>query len=247
MRLFGLTGYPLGHSWSEEYFRNKFLNENLTECVYQNFPAGDINEIRQIIKRHPDLEGLNVTIPHKINILSVLDEIDPEAIEIGAVNCISIKKKAGQLILSGFNTDAPAFLESLKPELRSGQQKALVLGTGGSSRAVCHALRKLQTEFLVVSRNAETGHLTYQDLDVRIISSHNIIINTTPLGMWPEISTLPPIPYHLITADHLLYDLVYNPKETIFLKKGKEMGAMVKNGLEMLKLQAEMSWKIWNH
>lgn len=246
MRWFGLTGYPLSHSWSEEFFRNKFRKERLPDCIYQNFPLEDLNNLRQIIRNHPDLIGLNVTIPYKINILQFLDEIHPEAEIIGAVNCIRIKRVDNYFYLKGFNTDAPAFQETLLPILKEGHKKALVLGTGGAARAVCNALKKNQVEYKIISRNSVSASLAYSDLNENLISGHTLIINATPLGMWPDSDTFPSIPYQFLNPSHYLYDLVYNPVETIFLKKGKDMGSATKNGLEMLQLQAELSWKIWN-
>ena len=245
MRFYGLTGYPLGHSWSEEYFRNKFLQENITDCFYKNFPLKDINDLRLLIQKYPELQGLNITIPHKIPVIKILDEIDPVAAEIGAINCIRITRENELIKLYGYNTDYMAFMDSLKPELNSYSIKALVLGAGGASRAVCHALRQLTIDYQIVSRHPGRNHLSYNDLDARILSDHTLIINTTPLGMWPDINSFPLIPYHLLKPDHFLYDLVYNPEETMFLIEGKEKGCKIKNGLEMLRIQAELSWQIW--
>lgn len=246
MRLFGLAGYPLAHSWSEEYFRNKFKEEQSGDCVYQNFPLEDISLVRKIIQDHPGLSGLNITIPHKINVLQFIDEISPEAASIGAVNCIRIKRDRDLLKLKGFNTDAPAFQETLLPIIKMGHEKALVLGTGGAARAVAKVLVENQIKFKLVSRKSLAGSLDYSELNEEIISEHTLIINSTPLGMWPDTGTFPIIPYQFLSPSHFLYDLVYNPKETLFLTKGKMKGASTKNGLEMLRLQAELSWKIWN-
>jgi len=246
MRKFGLIGKFLDHSWSNEYFHQKFIREKINNCVYENFPLGDLNGLRKLVLDDSELSGLNITIPYKLEILQYLDELDPAAEAIQAVNCMQISRRGSSVHLKGFNTDMVAFQESLKPLLLETHRKALVLGTGGSSRAVCHALKELDMEYSIVSRQKQKGALTYADLNEQIISGHQIIINATPVGMYPNEDQCLPMPYHYLTSQHLLYDLIYNPEETLFLKKGRETGAQVKNGLEMLHLQAELSWEIWN-
>jgi len=194
----------------------------------------------------PDLAGLNVTIPFKADVIRYLDEIDPVAESIQAVNCIKITRNRKKMKLAGFNTDSAAFRDTLKPLLQKQHRRALVLGTGGAARAVCHALNDLNIEFTLVSRAEKPGVLTYADTSHRIITNHKVIINATPVGMFPDESHCPYLPYDALTTRHLLYDLNYNPEETLFLKKGIEAGALVKNGLEMLHLQAELSWKTWS-
>lgn len=243
MRRFGLIGYPLGHSFSRRFFTEKFLREGLSDCIYELFPLQSIGEIPGLLAKYPDLEGFNVTIPYKIQILPFLSSLDPAAAAVGAVNTVSVKN--GEL--RGYNTDVWGFEVSLKgflPETFKG--RALVLGSGGASRAVQYALRKMGIGFSVVSRKPGPQRLGYTDLDKAVIQGHSLIIQTTPLGMSPEVDAFPAIPFSLLTNAHYLYDLVYNPEMTIFLQKGKEEGAQVKNGLEMLYLQAEKAWKIWN-
>lgn len=243
MQLYGLIGYPLTHSFSQGYFRRKFEAENITYADYLNFPIRSIELFRKVIYDHPNLMGLNVTIPYKEQVLRYLDEADRTAWEIGAVNTIKIERN-GDIQLIGYNTDVIGFRESISPLLKPEHTKALVLGTGGSSKAVVHALKQLGIDYEYVSRNS-TFHLNYEALNQEIMETHPIIINTTPLGMYPELSACPDIPYQYLTEKHLLFDLVYNPEKTLFLQKGEEKGATIKNGLEMLKIQAEKSWEIW--
>lgn len=242
MRLFGLIGYPLSHSFSKQYFTKKFEQEEITECRYDLFPLKTINELPVLIRSNPDLEGLNVTIPYKKQVLSFLDDsCIPDGLH--ACNCINIT--GGKLI--GYNTDVTGFEKSLQPMLKSFHKKALVLGNGGATGAVVHVLRKLRIEFDIVSRKKHNGSaFVYKDVDKKLLEESSIIINTTPLGMYPDTDTCPDIPYRFISDKHLLYDLVYNPAKTLFLQKGEERGATIKNGEEMLKLQAEESWRIWN-
>ena len=245
MRIYGLVGKTLDHSRSEEYFRQKFNNEQITDAVYRNFAVKHINELPDLIINNPGIAGLNVTNPYKVEVLSYLDEISPEAGIIGAVNCIKITREKEKKILKGFNTDHPAFRETLKPLLHDRHRKALVLGTGGAAKAICLALNELKIDFKVVSRAKNNGDLSYEQLNAKILTDHLIIINATPSGLYPDINSAPPIPYECLTPDHLLYDLIYNPEETLFLKHGRKAGAKIKNGLEMLHLQAELSWSIW--
>lgn len=258
MKKYGLIGYPLAHSFSEKFFTEKFANEGLEDCTYEAFPLPHLSDFPELLKANPDLRGLNVTVPHKIGVIYYLDKLDPAAKAIDAVNCIKIVNQhpieaffAGELSslqvkLEGYNTDAYGFEESLKPLLKKHHQKALVLGTGGASRAVIYVLNKLGISYQVVSRRAIKKQISYSKLNADIIKERTLIINTTPLGTYPDVASAPDIPYEFITSKHLLYDLVYNPEETEFLRRGREKGATTKNGLEMLYLQAEKSWEIWN-
>ncbi|HEY0177117.1 MAG TPA: shikimate dehydrogenase [Pedobacter sp.] len=246
MRTFGLIGFPLTHSFSKKFFTEKFEREGMAGCSYELFPIENIDSLPSLIAENVSLRGLNVTIPHKVNVLPYLDELDDAAAKIGAVNCISIEKKAGQNWLKGYNTDAFGFEESLRPYLKANHTKALILGDGGAARAVKYVLDQLNISWLSVVRTTVPGAIVYEDISDELIRSHQVIINTTPLGTFPNVDAAPSIPYHLLTAEHLAYDLVYNPEETEFLRRAKEKGAAVKNGLEMLHLQAERSWFIWN-
>jgi len=258
MKKYGLIGYPLTHSFSKKFFTEKFLNNGLDDHQYELYPLPNLSDLPELIKSIPDLCGLNVTVPHKIGVMYYLDKIDPAAKQIDAVNCIKIVNHqpveaffSGELSslsvrLEGFNTDAYAFEESLKPLLKKHHQKALVLGTGGASRAVAYVLEKLGIAYHLVSRRNIRKQLSYKKLTADIMNEHLLIINTTPLGTAPNIEECPDIPYESLTSKHLLYDLVYNPPETEFLKRGKAKGAVIKNGLEMLHMQAEKSWEIWN-
>ena len=246
MRKFGLIGKSLLHSRSKEYFLQKFTREHLSDCFYENYQLDDLKDIRSLILNEPHLLGLNVTTPYKIEIMKYVDDISPMADSFGAVNCVKISRNGKDIRLTGYNTDAAAFRETLKPLIRKVHNNALILGTGGAARAVCHALKDLNVDYTLVSRNEKSGELTYSALTRQTIVDYNMIINATPVGMFPAEDQCPPMPYKYLTSKNLLYDLVYNPEETMFLKKGIEAGAQVKNGLEMLQLQAEMSWKVWN-
>ncbi len=245
MRRFGLIGFPLGHSFSKRYFSEKFLHENIRDCSYDNFPLPDISRLTDLIWEN-DLEGLNVTIPYKSSVMQFLDKIDPEALEVGAVNVIRIEKLIGKSILSGFNSDITGIMDTLKPVMSQEVTGAIVLGTGGSSKAVCHVLKRLEIHYTLVSREKKPGVLTYSDLDNAILRNSQLIINTTPLGMHPETEGKPHIDYSLLGPGHILFDLVYNPEITSFLKMGQERGCTVLTGLRMLYSQAEKSWEIWN-
>lgn len=246
-KIFGLIGYPLTHSFSAKYFADKFEKENIVNHSYDNFEIPSIEDFPSIIKNNPDLVGLNVTIPYKEQILPFLDELDDEAREIGAVNTIRIIKRDGKTILKGYNTDIYGFRETLKPLLQQNHYKALILGTGGAAKAVEYVLKKIGLEVLYVSRNpASANEVAYSDLNQEALRNYPVIINSTPLGMYPKVDVCPAIPYEYITKSNLLYDLIYNPSETLFMKKGVEKGANTQNGLGMLKLQAEKAWEIWN-
>jgi shikimate dehydrogenase len=237
---YGLIGYPLTHSFSPAWFAEKFAAEGI-EAVYKAYPLEHIETIDDLLANYP-LKGLNVTIPYKNRVIQYLDQLDPTAEVVGAVNCIDIRH--GKRI--GYNTDVIGFERSLTPLLESHHKKVLVFGTGGAAKAVNYVLDKLGIERTSVSRTATEHAISYSDLSEEIIADHTLIINTTPLGMSPDVNDAPDIPYAAITSQHLLYDLIYNPAETKFLQLGKHQGAAIKNGHEMLVLQAEASWEIWN-
>lgn len=237
---FGLIGKTLSHSFSKTYFEAKFEKEKLDHS-YSNFELSTIQEFPDLLIKHPDLRGLNVTIPYKENIIPFLDEVDDIALEIGAVNTILIEDGKKH----GFNTDVFGFEQSLKPLLESHFKKALILGSGGASKAIAFVLKKLGIEFRIVSRTPNSFQIDY-DAARSIIDSHFLIVNTTPLGTYPDIQNQPPLVLHRLSSKHLVYDLIYNPAESQFLKLAKDSGADIKNGLEMLELQANKSWEIWN-
>lgn len=246
IKLYGLIGNPLTHSFSKEYFDRKFHLENNSNCQYQLFPLKSIAGFQKLITDHQNLLGLNVTIPLKKEVLNYLNHLSPEANEAGAVNCIKIDRSSGNPYLTGYNTDIYGFEQSIKPLLKTKHRKALILGTGGSSAAVAYVLRYLGIHFYYVSRKPhKSDQIKYDSLTREIIREHLLIINATPVGMFPNTSQFPDIPFEWITPDHLLFDLVYNPAETLFLKKGKVKGAITKNGQQMLHFQAEKSWEIW--
>ena len=236
---FGLIGRTLGHSFSQRYFTEKFAREGIN-ARYDNYEMPSADGVVELISSTPELVGLNVTIPYKKDVIPLLRSLDPDAEAIGAVNVIRIRD------MRGFNTDLIGFRESIRPLLQSHHTHALVLGTGGASLAVNHGLRQLGIEPLSVSRNRREGIITYDDLDADLLSTYKVIVNCTPLGTFPNVDECAPVPYHLLTPDHLLFDLVYNPEETLFLRKGREQGATTKNGYEMLVRQAEAAWEIWN-
>ncbi len=238
---YGLIGFPLEHSFSPQYFGEKFRREDIN-AEYHAYPLSNINELNGLLSSDIDLRGLNVTIPYKSEVMQLLDEINPDAQAIGAVNCINIID--GKTL--GYNTDIIGFTKSLTPMLQSQHTEALILGSGGSSKAVAFALNKLNIQYKIVSRRKGDGVIHYSELTEDIISSHKLIINTTPLGMYPDTGSFPALPYDAIGTQHLLFDLVYNPLKTMFLQLGEQCGASVKNGFEMLELQAEASWHIWN-
>jgi len=245
MKLFGLIGYPLGHSFSVPFFTKKFSEEQV-DAEYRNFPLEEISDFKELVKAEPGLVGLNVTVPYKQKIIPYLDALDKTARSIGAVNTIFFCRKGSQVGLLGYNTDVNGFERSLLEHLQPHHQKALVLGTGGSSKAVEFVLKKLEINYRMVSRSRGEGLLAYEQLDSSILESHTLIINTTPLGMFPRVDACPAIPYEALTSRHLLFDLVYNPELTRFLSLGREQGAAIANGARMLVYQAEASWEIWN-
>ncbi|MBX3252548.1 MAG: shikimate dehydrogenase [Chitinophagaceae bacterium] len=241
MKLYGLIGYPLGHSFSKKYFTEKFERENL-DCRFENFPIERIDLLPGIIARHPLLQGLCVTIPYKEKIIPYLHEVSDEVQQIRACNSVLVRDG----VLKGFNTDTIGFEESLLRQLRPEHTKALILGTGGASKAVAYVLQKLGIRYQKVSRNKAAGVITYNDVDEKLLAEYLLIINASPAGTFPAVDTFPPLPYQALTPIHFLFDLVYNPAKTIFLQKGEERGASVQNGYDMLVGQAEASWRLWN-
>jgi shikimate dehydrogenase len=246
MRKFGLIGYPLGHSFSKGYFSEKFLKENITGCRYENFPIPDIGLLPKLLEDEQDLQGLNVTIPYKSEVFSYIDKVDPEAREIGAVNVLKIKRVEGRIQLTGYNSDVTGISDSLLPHLTGNIKNALVFGTGGSSRAVCYVLRKFGLNITQVSRSKRPGLIDYSEITPEILKKSALIINTTPLGMYPATDHRPEMDYSILDTNHILFDLVYNPEITYFLRSGQERGCTVITGLKMLHSQAERAWQIWN-
>ncbi|MDR1500611.1 MAG: shikimate dehydrogenase [Tannerellaceae bacterium] len=246
MEQYGLIGYPLGHSFSKTYFNQKFEAEHI-EAEYVNYEIPSVKKLKDVLKENPGLRGLNVTLPYKTAVIPLLDDMDEDARLIGAVNVIAIKKGSfGKLRLKGYNSDIIGFRQSIEPLLNDTHRKALILGTGGASKAVFHGLKQLGIASTLVSRNTKDSSVTYQEITPKIMEQYTVIVNTTPVGMYPHVDECPDIPYDLLTPNHLLYDLLYNPNETLFMQRGKTQGATVKNGLEMLLLQAFASWEIWH-
>lgn len=242
-RVFGLIGYPLHHSFSEKYFSEKFAKENISDCRYELFPIKSIDELKQLVRSLPALKGLNVTIPYKQQVIRYLTDTSEIPDGIRACNCIKIQDK--QLI--GFNTDHIGFEKSLTPLLKPHHKKALILGTGGAAESVAYVLKKSGIPYSFVSRSPQYASIfTYREINAKKLKDYTIIINTSPLGMYPDVDNCPDLPYSALTEKHLLYDLIYNPAKTLFLVKGERQGAVIKNGEEMLAIQAEESWKIWN-
>lgn len=244
MNLYGLIGYPLGHSFSKQYFTEKFNKEGLTDCYFEAFPISSIDQFPALIKKHKTLRGLSVTIPYKEQVLNFVTELSDEVKFIGATNGIKI---IGEKLIA-YNTDIIGFEQSFCKILQSYHKKALVLGTGGASKAVQYVLRKLEIDFLVVTRNEnlKAKFINYDMIDEQVMKEYLVIINCSPVGMSPNENECPDIPYELITTNHYLYDLVYKPEKTLFLQQGEQKGATIQNGYEMLLIQAEASWKIWN-
>lgn len=245
MDKYGLIGYPLGHSFSISYFNEKFKNEGI-DAVYENYEIPTIEQLPEVLDTNPELRGLNVTIPYKEKVISYLDSLSPEASEIGAVNVIKIEHKGKKTVLKGYNSDVIGFTRSIEPLLEPYHKKALILGTGGASKAIEFGLRSLKLETLKVSRTGKDGAIRYTDITPEMMKEYNVIVNCTPCGMFPHADECPDLPYDAMDNHTLLYDLIYNPDETLFLTKGKKQGAVVKNGLEMLLLQAFASWEFWN-
>jgi shikimate dehydrogenase len=242
MPLYGLIGYPLSHSFSKKYFTEKFEKDNLADCRYDNFPIESIEKLETILKQNLDLRGLNVTIPYKELVIPYLHQASDVVRKIGACNCIKIK--AGKLY--GFNTDVIGVEKSIIGSINPEGKQALILGTGGAAKAVAFVLEKLCMTYRFVSRKASENVYGYDELTDSVLVSNSVIINTTPLGMYPAVNEAPPINYNALTGNHFLFDLIYNPRKTMFLEQGEKRGAAIKNGYEMLLLQAEESWKIWS-
>ena len=275
MDKYGIIGYPLGHSFSRGFFTEKFAREGI-DAQYLNFEIPEATMLKDVLRENPELKGLNVTLPHKQAVIPLLDDLSDEAREIGAVNVIKIsqldnltisqldnftighsnnftngqlsdcKLSNCQIKLKGFNSDIIGFTESIKPLLMPHHKKALVLGTGGASKAICVGLKRLGLEWKYVSRTPREGMITYKDITAETLQAYTVIVNCSPVGMFPKVDEAPAIPYELLTPKHLLFDCVYNPEDTLFLKRGREQGARGKNGLEMLHLQAIASWRFWN-
>lgn len=241
MDKYGIIGFPLGHSFSRGFFTEKFARESI-DAQYLNFEIPDANMLREVLRDNPELKGLNVTLPHKQAVIPLLDELSDEAKEIGAVNVIRVRDGK----LKGFNSDIIGFTDSIKPLLKPHHTKALVLGTGGASKAICVGLTRLGIEWTYVSRTPREGMITYDALTSELMAEYTVIVNCSPVGMFPKVDHAPAIPYECLTPRHLLFDLVYNPEDTLFMQKGRAQGATVKNGLEMLHLQAIASWEFWH-
>ncbi len=245
MKKFGIIGHPLGHSFSPSYFNEKFQNEGI-DAVYEKYDLPVITDLQAIIDYTQDLCGFNVTIPYKEKVMSYLDIVSPEARSIGAVNVVKVINKDGKKYLEGYNSDLIGFMRSIQPLIEPHHKKAIVLGTGGASKAIIYGLHRLGIETLLVSRYQKDNTIQYEQIDKTVLKEYTVIVNCTPCGMAPHFDECPPLPYENITPKHLMFDLIYNPDETLFLKKGREQGAITKNGLEMLLLQAEGAWEIWN-
>lgn len=245
MDKYGLIGFPLGHSFSKSFFNEKFQNEGI-DAEYINFEIKGIDELPEVLATNPELRGLNVTIPYKEKVLSFLDYISVEARAIGAVNVIRVDHKGDDVVLKGYNSDVIGFTKSIEPLLETFHRKALILGTGGASKAINYGLKSLGLETALVSRFERPGTIQYKDITPDVVKEYNVIVNCTPSGMFPHYDECPDLPYEALDNHNLLYDLIYNPDETLFMKKGRERGAQTKNGLEMLLLQAFASWDFWN-
>ena len=245
MDKYGIIGHPLGHSFSKNYFNEKFHDEGI-DAEYINFDIQNIGNLPEVLATNPELKGLNVTIPYKEKVLSYLDYISVEARAIGAVNVIRVEHKGNNVLLKGYNSDVIGFTRSIEPILEKFHRKALVLGTGGASKAVSYGLRSLGLETVLVSRFERPGTIQYKDITPDVVREYKVIVNCTPCGMYPNYEECPELPYEALDSHNLLYDLIYNPDETLFMKKGWEQGALTKNGIEMLLLQAFASWDFWN-
>jgi len=245
MEKYGLIGFPLGHSFSINYFNQKFADEGIN-AKYMNFEIPSIEALAEVLDSNPELKGLNVTIPYKQKVMEFLDQISPEARAIGAVNVIKVTHEGKKIILKGFNSDVIGFTQSIEPMLEPYHKKALILGTGGASKAIDYGLKALGLETVFVSRYRRPETICYDDITPEAVKEYNVIVNCTPLGMFPKTEECPQLPYEAMDEKNILYDLIYNPDETMFMKKGARYGANVKNGLEMLLLQAFASWEFWN-
>jgi len=246
MDKYGLIGYPLGHSFSISYFNQKFVDEGIN-AKYENFEISSIDQLQEVLDTNPNLQGLNVTIPYKERVIEYLDSITPEAQAIGAVNVIRVTHEGKSIKLKGYNSDVIGFTQSIEPMLdKKWHKKALILGTGGASKAINYGLKSLGLETVYVSRYQRPGTIQYESITPEVIKEYNVIINCTPVGMYPHTEECPQLPYEAMDQHTILYDLIYNPDETLFMKRGRKQGADVKNGLEMLLLQAFVSWEFWH-
>lgn len=245
MDKYGLIGYPLGHSFSISYFNEKFANEHI-DAEYINFEIPTIDDLQEVLASTPQLKGLNVTIPYKEKVISFLDSVSPEARAIGAVNVIRVTHKGNSVKLRGFNSDVIGFTKSIEPMLEKHHKKALILGTGGASKAINYGLKSLGLETVFVSRYERPNTIQYETITPDVVQEYNVIVNCTPVGMYPHFDECPKLPYEALDSHNILYDLIYNPDQTRFMKNGLKQGAQVKNGLEMLLLQAFASWEFWN-
>jgi shikimate dehydrogenase len=245
MDKYGLIGYPLGHSFSVNYFNQKFADECIN-AKYINFEIPTIESLMEVLSANPELKGLNVTIPYKEKVIEYLDQLTPEARAIGAVNVIRVRRNGNNVKLKGYNSDVIGFTQSIEPMLDDYHKKALILGTGGASKAINYGLKSLGLETIFVSRYERPGTVCYKDITPEVVKEYNVIVNCTPLGMFPKTDACPQLPYEAMDERNILYDLIYNPDETLFMKRGAQQGAQVKNGLEMLLLQAFASWEFWN-
>ena len=245
MDKYGLIGYPLGHSFSIGYHNQRFADEGIN-AKYLNFEIPSIDDLPAVLSQNPELKGLNVTIPYKEKVIPFLDYVSPEARAIGAVNVIRVEHQGKKITLKGYNSDVIGFTQSIEPLLENYHKKALVLGTGGASKAVSYGLKSLGLETVYVSRYERPGTIQYGTITPDVVKEYNVIVNCTPLGMFPKTEECPELPYEAMDEKNILYDLIYNPDETLFMRKGAECGATVKNGLEMLLLQAFASWEFWN-
>lgn len=243
---YGLIGYPLGHSFSRKYFTEKFAHDNI-DAEYLNFEIESVSGLRDIIEKHASLRGLNVTIPHKQSVIPMLDNLDSTAAEIGAVNVIKISRTGtGEILLKGYNTDVTGFKESISPMLKTWNDKALILGTGGVSKAINYALKSMGLKTLFVSRTPREGVITYKDLNRNILDDYTVVVNASPVGMYPHVDEAPDIPYEYLSKRHVIFDTIYNPQTTKLMEYSARKGAKVKSGMEMLIGQAEAAWRIWN-
>ena len=245
MKTYGLIGYPLGHSFSRGYFTDYFGREGI-DAEYKNFELPSIEQLAEVLQTEPTLQGFNVTIPYKQQVFAYLDELDDAARTIGAVNVVKVMRRDEGLYLKGYNTDYIGFTDSIRPYLKPYHTHALILGTGGASKAVDYALRKLGLETQYVSRTAREGIIAYDELTPELMAQYTVIVNTTPLGMHPKVDECPPLDYAQLTSQHLLYDVVYNPAKTLFLQRGEEAGATISSGMDMLIGQAKAAWELWS-
>lgn len=246
MDKYGLIGFPLGHSFSISYFNQRFQDEGI-DAVYENYEIPTIESLDEVLNLNPELKGLNVTIPYKEKVIPYLDSISPEARAIGAVNVIKVTHEGKNVKLKGYNSDVIGFTKSIEPMLdKKWHKKALILGTGGASKAINFGLRHLGLETVFVSRYERPETIQYQNITPEVVQEYNVIINCTPIGMYPKTEVCPELPYEAMDSHTILYDLIYNPDETLFMKRGAEHGAQTKNGLEMLLLQAFASWEFWH-